>query len=759
MMKEKILINALSALQGGGQTYLVHLLKDISKFDVDVFLIVNKSNYNLFKEGIDKQIKIIVADFASKSIIHRIIWEAFKLKRTLINLEITLYFSPAGILNLKLPKSCKSLVTFQNMLPLSPNEIKKYPWGYNRIRLNLLKIVYLKSFIKANKIIFLSKYAQDEVCKIYPFISKKSLIIYHGLNKNFLKPATSKPILPFRGEYILYVSTIDVYKSQIELVKTWKMLIDSGFRKKLLLLGAAYTPYKSKLFNEINKLELNDYIYYLGSVPYKQLPTYYQNASNIIFASSCENCPNILLESMGSKKLIFCSYFQPMPEIAQKSVIYFNPYDPTDLFNKIKIYNNNPKVENELASKALKRAKEFSWELTTLQTFNYLKVKSTKKNILIFIEYYLPGVKSGGPAKSISNIINTYGDDFNFYIITRNRDILENTPYPDIISDEWNSINKANVFYLSDENITLSYLKKILNSTNFDLLYLNSFFNFKFTFHPLLLRKLNIYKKKKIILAPRGELYSGAINIKFAKKILYVSFAKLMGLYKNIIWHATVEEEIKEIKNIMGKGCKCKVAPNLTNIGDTTNSSFPIKKEKAPLKLVFLSRLTQKKNLHGALKILAKVKVDIIFDIYGFVEDENYKKECSELIKLLPANVIAQFKDGLTTNQINNILKQYDFFFMPTFGENFGHAIVEALIAGLPVIISDKTPWKNLEVKNIGWDIPLNQPETFIEVIEKCYDLSSKKYHKMSIAANNFIKNFTNNEENKKQYKQLFEIK
>ena len=756
MKKEKILINALSALQGGGQTYLVHLLKDISKFDIDVFLIVNKSNYNLFKESVDKQIKIIVADFASKSIIHRIIWETFSLKKILVDLKINLYFSPAGILNVKLPKSCKSIVTFQNMLPLSSNEVKKYSWGYNRIRLILLKNVYLKSFIKANKIIFLSEYAQNEVCKIYPFVSQKSSIIYHGLNEIFLKPATSKPNLPFRGEYILYVSTLDVYKSQIELAKTWKMLIDSGFRKKLLLLGAAYTPYKTKLFNEINKFELNDYIYYLGSVPYEELPAYYQNASEIIFASSCENCPNILLESMGAKKLIFCSDFQPMPEIAQKSVIYFNPYDPTDLFNKIKIYNNKPKVKNELTCKALKRAKEFSWESTTLQSFNYLKFKSAKKNILIFIEYYLPGIKSGGPAKSIFNIINTYGDDYSFYIITRNKDIMEKAPYLNINSNKWNSISKAKVLYLSDENITLSYLRKMLKSINFDILYLNSFFNFKFTFYPLLLRKLNMYKKKKVILAPRGELYSGAIHIKFAKKILYVSFAKLMGLYKNIIWHATVEEEIKEIKNIMGTKCNCKIAPNLTNILDATDTSYPIKKEKTPLKLVFLSRLTQKKNIHGAIKILTKVKADIIFDIYGFIEDKNYKKECSELIKLLPANVIVQFKGGLTTNQVNNTIKQYHFFFMPTFGENFGHAVAEALIAGLPVIISDKTPWRNLKEKNIGWDIPLSQPNEYVKIIEKCFYMSSEEHNKMSIAANNFIKNFTDKKENKKQYEQLF---
>ena len=65
------------------------------------------------------------------------------------------------------------------------------------------------------------------------------------------------------------------------------------------------------------------------------------------------------------------------------------------------------------------------------------------------------------------------------------------------------------------------------------------------------------------------------------------------------------------------------------------------------------------------------------------------------------------------------VMAGYDLMFMPTLGENFGHAIFEALGAGTPVLISDRTPWRNLEARRAGFDLSLDDPAAFAAAIDR----------------------------------------
>lgn len=79
-----------------------------------------------------------------------------------------------------------------------------------------------------------------------------------------------------------------------------------------------------------------------------------------------------------------------------------------------------------------------------------------------------------------------------------------------------------------------------------------------------------------------------------------------------------------------------------------------------------------------------------------------------------------------------NTLSAYDLFLLPTLGENYGHVIHEALLAGCPVLISNRTPWRNLEALGIGWDLPLEDPEQFRTVLQYCLDMDSATYRPLS---------------------------
>ena len=81
------------------------------------------------------------------------------------------------------------------------------------------------------------------------------------------------------------------------------------------------------------------------------------------------------------------------------------------------------------------------------------------------------------------------------------------------------------------------------------------------------------------------------------------------------------------------------------------------------------------------------------------------------------------------------VFQNYHLFFFPTLGENFGHVIIEALVAGCPILISDQTPWRNLETAGVGWDIPLDQPEKFTELLQQCVDMDNASMQEFSARA------------------------
>src|SRR4051812_19810873 len=165
-----------------------------------------------------------------------------------------------------------------------------------------------------------------------------------------------------------------------------------------------------------------------------------------------------------------------------------------------------------------------------------------KKNILVFSDWYLPAYKAGGPVKSLAALAYHLKEEFNFYILTSNKDAFSKIALP-VKPDEWVTLsNGEKVFYLSEEKITLAKIMAVLNDIDFDLVYLNSFFSKFFSIYPLMLKKQGKIKKP-FTLAPRGMLGEGALSLKSKKKNVFINLSKLSGLHKNITWHATSEQE------------------------------------------------------------------------------------------------------------------------------------------------------------------------------------------------------------------------
>ena len=375
-----------------------------------------------------------------------------------------------------------------------------------------------------------------------------------------------------------------------------------------------------------------------------------------------------------------------------------------------------------------------------------------KKKVLIMAGYYVPSVKGGGPIQSIKNLVDNLSERFDFYLVAADRDLGDDKPFENIKIDEWVQVGNAKVFYTNPSKLTWRKTANVIKSVDYDVIYLNSFFSYKFSTVPILLRKIKKISHKPIVIAPRGQFSPGALGLKSGKKKLYIKVTNAVGLYKDTTWHATADTEKSHIINVIGNGEKITIANNLTANYKEFKYDKTIEKKKGELKVVFISRVHPKKNLKKAIEFIKNIQGKIIFNIYGPLEDKVYWSECQKIISELPENICVSHQGTVDHNDIIDIFKSHHIFLFPTLGENFGHVISEALIGGCPVIISDNTPWRDLEIKQVGWDIKLKDEDKFVKVLQQCVDLENENYKILSRNAFEYGKRVSNKDEYIKAY-------
>ncbi len=361
------------------------------------------------------------------------------------------------------------------------------------------------------------------------------------------------------------------------------------------------------------------------------------------------------------------------------------------------------------------------------------KSDGRRKKILCFTSYYLPGFKSGGPLRSLLHMQEWLGDEFEFGIVTRNRDLGERAPYPDVETRTWRAVGGASVWYLPAPQWLPGPILKAVREYQPDALYFHSSVDFSLTVVPLMLRRLGfIPRRLPVLVAPRGEFSPGARSIKQGRKRAFFRAARLLGLYDGVTWHATKDEEEAQIRSLWGRQATVVVAPNLPSRQSAAPLPDRPPKQAGGLRLAFLSRISRMKNLHGALALLRDVAAPVQLDIYGPREDPAYWQECEALLGRLPPNIEARYRGGLPPDEVLRTLATYDAFLLPTLGENFGHVIHEALLAGCPVILSDRTPWRHLAEAGVGFDLPLDQPASFRSAIERFAAMDAREHRSWS---------------------------
>ena len=340
---------------------------------------------------------------------------------------------------------------------------------------------------------------------------------------------------------------------------------------------------------------------------------------------------------------------------------------------------------------------------------------ATSRDIVVFMHYYLPGYESGGPLRSLANIVELLGEEFNFHIVTCNHDLVDRNSYSSVAVDCWVRVGKARVWYMSGSLAGAWALLRELRRHRGAPVYLNSLFDPIFSLVPQMFARLGLFGRCKLIVAPRGELSSGALQLKWAKKRLLLAIARVIGLHKNVRWHASTEMEKVDITDVLFGG---ELPPYMNVACDLVSLSSRGVEAPQSRDLVFLSRISRKKNLDYALRVLARCSEALNFHIYGTIEDDLYWKECQHLVAGLPAHVQVFFHGPLRPAEVSQAMSRHGLFFFPTRGENYGHVIAEALSAGLPVLLSDQTPWNDVASNGAGWAFPLGDIDDFVKIVD-----------------------------------------
>lgn len=368
-------IDASNLRAGGGVTHLVELLHAADPLAHGFSQVIVWSGLSTLNRIEDRSWLVKSHQpLLDKSLPHRTFWQLFRLSMLAQEAKCNVLFVPGG----SYEGNFQPIVTMsRNLLPFEWQELRRYGWSFITLKLKLLRWTQSRSFRKANGLIFLTQYARKAVMQIIKLNSGETTVVPHGINDRFFcSPREQLPIdrysvdRPFR---MLYVSIVDMYKHQWLVAEAVAWLRQDGLPVRMDLIGPAYSPALMRLRQTLGRIDPDgEFVRYSGAVPHPELHAKYANADLCVFASSCENMPNILLEAMAAGLPIACSNRGPMPEMLGDGGVYFDPENPRDIARALRELIDSPELRTRKAKASFERAKNYSWTRCAGDTFGFL---------------------------------------------------------------------------------------------------------------------------------------------------------------------------------------------------------------------------------------------------------------------------------------------------------------------------------------------------------------------------------------------------
>ena len=412
-------IDASNLRGGGGITHLVEFMNAAQPHEQGIERIVIWGGVDILKvlpqrRWLEKRNPTNV----NASLLRRMLWQRFGLPQAARDEGCDLLFVPGG----SYFGSFSPVVAMsRNLLPFDIRELSRYGLSKTTLRLLALRWAQIRAFKRAEGLIFLTDYARNAVMSTTGKLRGQHCLIPHGLNPRFfLAPKVQRTIAEYDDAHpyrVLYVSVIDEYKHQWNVVEAVGVLRKQGLPIVLYLVGPAYRPALQKLNAILNREDPERcWVKYQGSVPYDVLHHEYAQADLSLFASSCENMPNILLESMASGLPIACSNRGPMPQVLGQAGLYFDPEQPEEIAAALRELIDSPQLRTDLMQTSYEKSSSFRWEDCAKATLAFLVAVADRQksgNIVIGID--ASRNRSGGAIAHLVGILSE-GDPVSFGI-------------------------------------------------------------------------------------------------------------------------------------------------------------------------------------------------------------------------------------------------------------------------------------------------------------------------------------------------------
>jgi hypothetical protein len=371
-------IDAVNIRQGGGVTHLIQMLEaaNPSKFGFSKVTIFTSAATAQLIPSYPWLIKRVEA-WMDYGVVFRSLFLQWKIPAYLKQLKCDALFSPGG--TLPIFTDVVMVTMSQNMLPFDSGAAMTFGrFSFMRLKMFLLRYIQSGAFKRADGIIFLTQYARDQIENFLGNLRGSKIIIPHGVeNRFFYQPRIQYPIgtyslvKPFR---LLYISIIMPYKHQVELALAIAKLRNSGVPVEIQFIGPSWGWYSKEFHLLLKKLDAEQkFLKYTGSAPFKDLHKFYRAFDAFIFASSCENLPNILIEAMAAGLPIASSNLGPMQEILGDSGIYFDPRNVSSIIEALGRLINDDALRRKLAMTGFEKSQTYSWEKNASKTFSFIE--------------------------------------------------------------------------------------------------------------------------------------------------------------------------------------------------------------------------------------------------------------------------------------------------------------------------------------------------------------------------------------------------
>lgn len=372
------------------------------------------------------------------------------------------------------------------------------------------------------------------------------------------------------------------------------------------------------------------------------------------------------------------------------------------------------------------------------------KEKSNKPRILCLYFSYFPSTENPGPAESIRILAERLQSDFEVHIITHNYD---GTKKQKLFKNQVFARRRGSHFKVSYVPRGIAGWRYTIReiSRRSGAVTIHCFFDYRLAIPILVIGRL-LFPRHTFFHFPHGIFLQAVFKTKVIRKWLYCRFLDLFDMTRYITHIAASPLEERDLRTHLWRGQEVVVIPHFRDQTLLGAQQWPAKKSGS-LKICLVGRVAKQKNVIGALDILDAAGVPCECDIYGDTSELDYfdrvKKKADALVK---KGVVVRFLGFVKKVEMTKVMPEYDLLFSPTLGENYGHAIVEALALGVPVLLSDQTPWTDVGDTGAGWAFPLQNIDAFVQVLKIAWK-AGMEWDSTRRKAQEYVINLITNEE------------